>query len=285
VGPLSLPEDAQMNTPWPRDGRFVGRVAVVAGGTSGIGLATAERLCAEGARVVVAGRDEERGRQAGEALGTDRCAFVATDVTDRAAVDQLFEAVAERHGRLDALVNSAGAVLVTPFSRMRPEQWDRCVEVNLGSAFHLCQAALPLLRSTAQGDDVGSVAIVNVASLDAVGGDKGMTAYGAAKAGVVNFSRSLALELIGDGIRVNCVSPGAVDTPMTVSTAGDPDNARVFGEVIPAGRFGRPEEIAAAVAFVASEDAGFMVGANLVVDGGVTCATGHPDLFAMFGMS
>jgi meso-butanediol dehydrogenase/(S,S)-butanediol dehydrogenase/diacetyl reductase len=128
------------------------------------------------------------------------------------------------------------------------------------------------------------VAIVNVASVNGDGGDTGMAAYGAAKAGVVALTRSLALEVIGHGVRVNCVSPGAVDTPMTEATAGVPANAAEFERAIPIGRFGRPDEIAAAIAFVASSDASFMVGANLVVDGGVTCASGHPDLLAMFGM-
>ena len=102
---------------------------------------------------------------------------------------------------------------------------------------------------------------------------------------MVNFTRSLALELISENIRVNAVSPGAVDTPMTVATTGPERERRAFEDAIPAGRFGHPEEIAAAIAFVAADEAAFMVGANLVVDGGVTCSTGHPDLLALFGMS
>lgn len=274
-----------MSAGWQPEGRFVSKVAVITGGTSGIGLATAERLVAEGARVVVAGRGAERGEAVAAALGADHARFVPTDVTDRASLDALYAATVDAYGRLDVVVNSAGAVSVVPFGRMKPEQWARTIAVNLTAVFDSCQAALPHLRSTLAAGLAERAAIVNVASLDAVGGDKGMTAYGAAKAGVVNFSRSLALELIGEGIRVNCVSPGAVDTAMTVSTAGDADHAAEFGRHIPAGRFGRPEELAAAIAFVAAEEAAFMVGANLVVDGGVTCATGHPDLLAMFGMS
>jgi len=274
-----------VSTLWRPEGRFAGKVAVVTGGTSGIGAATAERLAAEGATVVVAGRDVARGEATAALLGDGRGRFVATDVTDPEAVDALFATVAGELGRLDVVVNCAGAVSVVPFGRMQRRQWDRTLAVNLTAVFDCCRAALPHLRATIAGGLASQTAIVNVASLDAVGGDKGMTAYGAAKAGVVNFSRSLALELIGEGIRVNCVSPGAVDTAMTVSTAGDPEHAAVFAQHIPAGRFGRPEELAAAIAFVAADEAAFMVGANLVVDGGVTCATGHPDLLAMFDMS
>lgn len=275
----------------PGEGRFVGKVAVVAGGTSGIGLATAARLCGEGAAVVIAGRDAERGQRAAqsvrdsEGVGADRVRCIATDVTERDQVERLFAATVEQFGRLDVVINSAGAIVVTPFHRMRREHWEKTIRVNLLSVFDLCQAALPHLKATIAGGLAPRASIVNVASLDAVGGDKGMTTYGAAKAGVVNFSRSLALELVADGIRVNCVSPGAVDTPMTTATTGDEALAKAFADAIPAGRFGRPEEIAAAIAFVASDEASFMVGANLVVDGGVTCATGHPDLVTLFAMS
>jgi meso-butanediol dehydrogenase / (S,S)-butanediol dehydrogenase / diacetyl reductase len=265
-------------------GRFAGKVAVVTGGTSGIGLATAARLADEGAAVVLAGRDPERGREALTALAREQAIFVPTDVTDRPSVEALFERAVAEFGRLDVLVNCAGAVSVVPFGHLRREQWQRTLSVNLTAVFDCCQAALPHLRATVTAGLSPQTAIVNVASLDGVGGDKGMTAYGAAKAGVVNFTRSLALELIGEGIRVNCVSPGAVDTAMTTTTAGDPAHAAEFARHIPAGRFGRPDELAAAIAFVAADEASFMVGANLVVDGGVTCATGHPDLLEMFRM-
>lgn len=263
-------------------GRFAGKVALVTGGNSGIGLATAVRLQAEGAQVVIAGRNAARGLAAEEALET-KGAFVETDVGDRAQVDCLVEQVDASHGRLDVLVNCAGVVSVAPLEALSETQWRRCMNVNLDALFFLCQAALPLMRSTAR-TGATDAAIVNVASLDGIAGDRGMAAYGAAKAGVINFTRCIALELIRDGVRANCVSPGVIDTPMTVSTAGHADNAITFRNTIPAGRFGRPEEIAATIAFVASADASFMVGANLVVDGGMTCSTGHPDLLTMFGM-
>ncbi|MEZ5375091.1 MAG: SDR family NAD(P)-dependent oxidoreductase [Acidimicrobiales bacterium] len=264
--------------------RFDGRAAMVVGGTSGIGRATARRLADEGADVVIVGRDADRGEAVATELGP-RVHFVAADATNRSELDRVIAEIAQRHGRLDVLVNAAGAVSVRPFATMSAAHWESVLSVNLTAVFHACQAALGLLRRTVADQAVSSVSIVNVASLDGVGGDRGMTAYGAAKAGVINLSRSLALELIEHGVRVNAVSPGAVDTPMTVSTAGHPDRAAAFTSAIPIGRFGRPEEIAAAIAFVASDDASFMVGANLVVDGGVTTATGHPDLLGMFGMT
>lgn len=266
--------------------RFDGAVALIIGGTSGIGEATAQRLIDEGAQVVIAGRDDERGSAACVRLG-DASQFLRVDATARAEVDGAVAEIERRHGRLDVLINSAGTIAVRPLATMRPDHWERTIAVNLSATFHACQAALPLLRQTAAGrSDVhaGMPAIVNVASLDGVLGDRGMTAYSAAKAGVINFSRSLALEVIEHGVRVNCVSPGAIDTPMTVETAGHPGRAEAFQAAIPIGRFGRADEIAAAIAFVASADASFMVGANLVVDGGVTSSTGHPDVLAMFDM-
>ncbi|MGD9754040.1 MAG: SDR family NAD(P)-dependent oxidoreductase [Acidimicrobiia bacterium] len=274
-----------MNQLWPRGGRFQDKVAVITGGTSGIGLATAQRLCDEGAAVVIAGRDVDRGEAACATLPADRARFVPADVTDRADLDHLYATAADAFGSVDVVVNSAGAIVVTPFGRLKREHWQKTLAVNLGAVIDSCQAALPHLLAAVAAGAGRRASIVNVASLDAVGGDKGMTVYSAAKAGVVNFTRSLALELIGQGIRVNAVSPGAVDTPMTVATTGPQRERETFERAIPAGRFGRPEEIAAAIAFVAADEAAFMVGANLVVDGGVTCATGHPDLLALFGMS
>ena len=267
-----------------QSGRFAGKVAVVTGGTSGIGRATAHRLAGEGAEVVIVGRSERRGRDAETAAGAG-VVFQRADVTRRHELDALFAGVMRRCGRLDVVVNSAGSVVVEPTGTLRPEHWRRTLDVNLTSTFESCQAALPHLRATIAAGRATGAAIVNVASLDAVGGDVGMAAYAAAKAGVVNFTRCLALELAREGIRVNAVSPGAVDTPMTVATTGDERIAAAFRRAIPVGRFGHPEEIAAAIAFAAADEASFLVGANLVVDGGVTAGTGHPDLLSLFGLT
>jgi len=262
--------------------RFDGKVVVVSGGTSGIGLATAARVHGEGACVVLAARNPDRGTEAQRRLGPKRALFHQTDVTDPAQIDRLFVAAMQRFGRLDVLVNSAGAAVYGPVSGLSTKHWQRTIDVNLSSLFEVCKAALPHLRATMAADPEARPAIVNVASIAAIGGDAGLAAYNAAKAGALNFTRSLALELASEGIRVNAISPGAIDTPLAAATAQDPRLAPVFTKAIPLGRFGRPEEVAAGIAFLASDEASFATGSNLVIDGGVTASSGHPNLVRLF---
>ena len=224
--------------------RFANKVAVVTGGSSGIGYATCVRLHAEGACVVMAARRPDVGEEAPRRIGGDRIAFKSTEVTDRAQLDALFDFCGQRFGRLDVLVNNAGIARVGRFDAMSKRTWQRLVDVNLGAVFDACQAAIPHLRNAH--DTATSRAIVNVASLTSVAGEPGMAVYAATKAGVLNFTRSLALELIGEGIRVNAVSPGAVDTPLSALSTGTPHIAAAFHGAIPIGRFARPDEIAAA---------------------------------------
>jgi meso-butanediol dehydrogenase / (S,S)-butanediol dehydrogenase / diacetyl reductase len=262
--------------------RFEGKVAVVIGGTSGIGLATARRLHQEGASVVVAARRPDEGTAAAKTIGGDTI-FYATDVRRRDEVDAVFAHTNVRHARLDVVVNCAGALVVAPTMNVEERHWQRTLDVNLTGVFHACQAAVPHLRTTIGAGLATQTAIVNVLSIDAVAGDRGMAAYSAAKAGALNFGRSLAMELADEGIRVNAVSPGAIDTPMADAMTTSAEATAAFRSAIPLRRYGRPDEIAAAVAFVASDDASFMVGANLIIDGGVTAGTGHPDMLALFG--
>jgi meso-butanediol dehydrogenase/(S,S)-butanediol dehydrogenase/diacetyl reductase len=264
--------------------RFGGKVAVVTGGTSGIGRAVVHRLHGEGASVVFCGRRAAAGEDVAAELGTGRAVFVAGDVTGRADRERLHAEAVDRFGRLDVVVNNAGNVVVGPTMELRPEHWRRTLALNLDAVFDSCQLAIPHLRATIAGGLAGGAAIVNVASLDSVGADRGFAAYNAAKAGVVNLTRALALEFGPEGIRCNAVSPGAVDTPLTTMTTNDPRARAAFEAAIPLRRYGRPEEIAAAVAFLAAEEASFVNGANLLVDGGVTAGTGHPDVMALFGM-
>jgi meso-butanediol dehydrogenase/(S,S)-butanediol dehydrogenase/diacetyl reductase len=264
--------------------RFVNRVAVVTGGTTGIGRATVERLHAEGASVVFCGRREDVGDDLAATLDADRAVFVAADVTVRDDLERMYATCQQRFGRLDVVVNNAGNVVVGPTLKLTPDQWRRTIALNLDAVFDSCQLALPMLLATITSGKATGAAIVNVASLDAVRGDRGFAAYNAAKAGVANFTRSLALEFGPAGIRSNTVSPGAVDTPLTTMTTGNPIAAAAFESAIPLGRFGKPDEVAAAIAFLAADEASFVNGANLLVDGGVTAGTGHPDVLALFGM-
>ena len=264
--------------------RFIGRVAVVTGGTAGIGRATVERLHAEGAAVVFCGRRGELGTEVVRALGGDRALFVTADVTERADLQRLYAEAVQRFGRLDVVVNNAGNVVVAPTLELQPKHWRRTLALNLDAVFDSCQLAIPLLRRTIATGLAGQTAIVNVASLDAVAADRGFAAYNAAKAGVLNLTRALALEFGPEGIRCNTVSPGAVDTPLSAMTTGSEAATAAFEAAIPLHRLGRPAEVAAAIAFLAADEASLVNGANLLVDGGVTAGTGHPDVLGLFGM-
>jgi len=263
-------------------GRFAGKVAAITGGTSGIGLATVRRLHSEGASVVLAARHAARGEAVTSELGPERAIFCPTDVVDRKQLDALFSATVERFGRLDILVNNAGATGIGEIATLKSEHWHRLININLHALFEACQSAIPHLRAARAADAQSCPAIVNITSIAGTAGDSGMLAYNAAKAGALNFTRSLALELAPEGIRVNAISPGAVDTPLSADATG---NARVnaaFNAAIPLGRFGQPEEIASAIAFLAADEASFITGANLLVDGGVSASTGHPNLLRLF---
>ena len=262
--------------------RFEGCVVLVTGGTSGIGAATAVRFADEGATVLVTGRDETRGTEIASSHGNIQ--FHQVDVTDRVAIDALMGTIEATFGRLDVVVNSAGVVNARPFASMSTRHWQEMIDTNLTGAFHVSQAALPLLRSTVAGGTVKTTSIVNLSSLNGLRVDPGLSAYGAAKAALIALTEGMAVELIESGVRVNCVSPGAIDTPMSSSTAHDAENSEAFTSAIPAGRYGTADEVAAAIMFVASQEAGFMVGANLIIDGGATLPSRHPDLLKMFNM-
>lgn len=255
--------------------RFTDRVAIITGGGSGIGAATAMRLASEGASVVLAGRTEAKLKATAEAIGGN-ARWRAADVSLPSDVDALVAFAVDCFGRLDVLVNNAGyGDRMGRVTEIDAAYWQRVLETNLSSVFHCSRAAIPHLarrRGT----------IVNVASLSGVRGDYGSNAYNAAKAGVINLTRSLALEQAAAGIRVNCVSPGFILTPMQDAT---PESVRaMWAEAAPLGRNGQPEEIAAVIAFLASDEASFITGQNIVADGGVTIHTGSPNLFRLLGL-
>lgn len=257
--------------------RFSGKVAVITGGASGIGAATARLLHGEGASVVIADLDVAGGQALADELGQGRALFVATDVADFAQVQALIDAAVQRFGRLDVLFNNAGIGSLSAIADLPVEDWKRVLAINLDGVFFGCKAAIPVMRRQ------GGGAIVNTASASGMAGDFGFAAYNAAKAGVINFTRTAAIDHARDGIRVNAVCPGPVDTPIIAGIQAVPGLRSQWNECVPMGRFAQPAEIAEVVAFLASDAASYVTGVSVPVDGGLTAHTGQPNLPRVMG--
>jgi NAD(P)-dependent dehydrogenase (short-subunit alcohol dehydrogenase family) len=248
-------------------GRLAGKVAVVTGAGSGIGLATVRRFAAEGAHVVCADVDEASGKAAAEEVGGK---FIAVDVTSEDDVRALFAEAVETYGGLDVVFNNAGisppeddSILTTDM-----EAWRRVQEVNLTSVYLCCKYAIEQMLAH------GGGSIINTASFVAVlGSATSQISYTASKGGVLAMSRELGVQFARQGIRVNALCPGPVNTPLLEELfAKDPERANRRLVHVPMGRFGEPEEIAAAVTFLASDDSSFITASTFLVDGGISGA-------------
>jgi NAD(P)-dependent dehydrogenase (short-subunit alcohol dehydrogenase family) len=242
----------------PQSRRFLGKACLITGGTSGIGLATADRLAREGANVAIVGRHEPEGTAAVDEIRSASpdadVVFLQADLADADAVESVVRQTVERWGRIDVLVNDAAMMTFKPVVELSVEEWDKVLAVNLRAVFVACKFSLPHMKHGA---------IVNISSVHAHETTANVVPYAASKGGLEAFTRGLSLECGPDVARVNCVAPGAVDTPMLWSNP----NVKSGAEKIE-GAVGRPQDLAAAIAFLASDEAGFVNGTTLVVDGG-----------------
>jgi NAD(P)-dependent dehydrogenase (short-subunit alcohol dehydrogenase family) len=245
--------------------RFTNKIVVITGGTSGIGLAAAKQFITEGAQVVVTGRSPRSAGEAQSEIGANGVA-IAADVTKSTELDSLFQQVREKHGRIDVLYVNAGIAKLGSVAETTEDVFDDILNANFRGAYFTVQKALPLLPD-------GGAIVFTTSWFDETG-VAGTSAVSASKAALRNFTRTLASELINRNIRVNAVSPGVIETPLFdklgLSEADAQQLAQILLQQIPAKRFGKPEEIATAVAFLASDDASYITGVELAVDGGRT---------------
>lgn len=244
---------------------FKDKVVVISGGNSGIGLASAKAFAEQGAQVIITGRNPDTLKSARDEIGGDAVA-IRMEASDLAQIDALMATVRERYGRIDVLFVNAGAGAFVPVEEVTPELWDQVQDVNLKGVFFTVQKALPLLGN-------GS-SIVLTSSIGWLKGLPTNAVYAASKAGVRALGRTLAAELVGRGIRVNVVSPGPIDTPIIGRTTGVTPEAIPgllghMAEHSPMKRLGRPEEVASAVVFLASDGASYITGIDMLVDAGL----------------
>ena len=251
--------------------RFANKIAVVTGGGTGIGRAICERLAAEGANIVVAEIEEENGAEAANAIEASgaESLFCKTDTSDSASVAAMATAAVERFGTVDVLVNNAAAFVFGTVEEVTQEDWNRVFGVNVIGYANCVRELLPAFRAAGRG------AVVNVASMSSFIAQPEFIPYNASKGAVAQLTRCLAMDLAAENIRVNAVCPGAIRTRATdrhIAKLGlDPQQAYVdFGKDALMQRMGKPEEIASVAAFLASDDASYMTGAHVIVDGGAT---------------
>jgi meso-butanediol dehydrogenase / (S,S)-butanediol dehydrogenase / diacetyl reductase len=241
------------------------RCAVITGASSGMGASCAREFAKAGYKVVVAGRDSARSHQVAEEIGTD--APMVGDIADISFCRSLIDTSMSRYGRIDALINAAGIIARSGAAETTDEQWKRVLDVNLGGVFYTCRAALPIMKRQGKG------AIVNFGSIWGDVAAAGVAAYCASKGAVHNLTRAMALEHAKDGIRINAICPGEVNTPMLQTERKEPvtpELLEAIAQTVPMGRLSDPAEIARVVLFMASDAASYMTGSMITVDAGFT---------------
>lgn len=247
------------------------RAAFITGGGTGMGAATAKRLVADGWAVTIMGRRREKlDAVASDIADNSRTLAYEGDVTKRDNIAAALSAHMDKFGRLDGLVNNAAVPVGGPIDQVTYEDWRMAMDVNVDALFHTTNLAVAHLKA------VGG-AIVNVSSVSGLAGDWGFSPYNASKGAVSNFTRALALELGGQGVRVNAVAPSLTLTDMVSFLTEDADKMAKFAERMPMGRAAQPQEIASVIAFLLGPDASFVNGVNLPVDGGISASNGQPN--------
>jgi meso-butanediol dehydrogenase/(S,S)-butanediol dehydrogenase/diacetyl reductase len=251
--------------------RFVDKTVLITGAASGIGAAAAQLFSNEGAKVVAVDIDQARIEQAISELPADCTMAQVCDTSKMEDATAVIRATIERFGTLDVLINNAGIALLGDLTQVTEEDWARTIAVNVNGYFHMAKAALPELKKT-------KGCIVQTSSASGLGGDWGTVAYNTSKGAVTNMTRAMALDHGKDGIRVNAVNPTFTDTHMATGVLHDPATLAKILERIPMRRVGEADDVAKVMLFLASDDAGFVTGVNLPVDGGVNASSGQPSL-------
>ncbi len=256
--------------------RFESKVIVVTGAGSGIGAATARRFLQEGAFVVLNGRREHKLHETIAGFDAAKSLVHPGDVSDEEYVKRLVRDTIAKFGKLDVLVNNAAIATFGPFAQTTTQDWRKLMATDLDSVYFACREALPHLLKT-------KGAIVNLSSASGLGGDWGLASYNAAKGAITNFTRSLALEYGSRGVRINAVAPSLTSTDATIDLEKNEAMLAAFLDRLPIGRAATPDEVAGVIAFLASEDAVFINGVILPVDGGLHASNGQPNFLSFLG--